>query len=586
MEKTRFAGLTALGLDDSVYADGGSFLSRNPKIIDTLLEVGAVTHKHDDAAPLADPTDAPVAEVLDTGGAIPAATAVHVGYTYEDERGGETLLSPTAVVSTDAPMEPPSGVLTAVVATDAGSLLPGSYYYAITLLDDAGGETELGPAVSVVREPGSAVGRVTLSGLDEDLVDGAVMWRLYRAIGGGSWAFLLDGDSASIVDDGLDCADATIAPPSNEDQNSTNGANVVRFTVPALPAGAQQVNVYVSAEGTFLSPCFFDSYLVADVGTEVDVTSLALLEGAPPDVSTSIPGATKIDALTEIENLDDAIAAAGGGGTGGSPYLGAWDNFTVYQPGDLVRHDSVLWRLGTGRDLSGSDPAPPDSGSPTEDLGSTFRGEFPWAHLLVDDPVTGVAWDGTESTPFAEESGKPPIYFAFDVVDAGRAAIEVLAGADAARREDLRIYVFKRSDPGGFVARSADPSSAPVGVPHGIIEERFWNAGRYIAAVIRDTDQSAMDFGIVIHSGVTDPATFGAGNIPAWVQLTSAFRGTWDPEKAYAAGDLVRDAAGDLWGFTASVFAGTVGDPFPGGSATRLALDPATTDARLTALEP
>jgi hypothetical protein len=300
MKKTKFAGLTVVEENDSVYTDGGTFLARNPEVTDRMLEVGAVTHRHDEHAALTDPAVGADASVSDTGGSIPAGVTLYVSYTLEDAQGGETTMAPAVAVSTDEPMQAPDTGFSAVADYTAGTLLAGTYYYAITLLDGSGGQSEIGPAVAVTRAPGYPAGRAMFSGLTSDFAaTGAVGWRLYRAVNGGDWAYLTDGSTDTFADDGIECADPTMRPPSASDTNATNQLTV---NVPAAAmAGATRVNLYLSVDGAFQSPALFAGYDVPVSGDlSVAMPALAVTEGSPPDVSTSLPGANKIDPDTEL----------------------------------------------------------------------------------------------------------------------------------------------------------------------------------------------------------------------------------------------------------------------------------------------
>jgi hypothetical protein len=111
MRRTLFAGLTALDPGESIYIDGGSFVARNPFITDRLLEVGAVSHRHDGAPAMQDPDTAPGVTVQSTGGSLPSSTTIFVGFTVLDDSDGESAISPlaTAVTPSGIIAPPPTG---------------------------------------------------------------------------------------------------------------------------------------------------------------------------------------------------------------------------------------------------------------------------------------------------------------------------------------------------------------------------------------------------------------------------------------------------------------------------------------------
>lgn len=303
MDKTPFAGLTRLAPNDPLSTDNSSFQAKNPSITDRLLQIGALTHRHNALPALGNPSGyAPLVSVYASGGSIPADTDISVGFTLNNATGGETELSDVTTVSTQPPYNPPASPITAVVDYGAGALLAATYYYAVTLVDGSGGETALGPYATGDRLPGYASGRVLLSGLNDDFgVDGAVAWRLYRAIGGGEFQFLATGTSDTFTDDGSVAVNCDVLPP--DDFNATtNEGNRLEVIVPSgvLISEAETFNVYLCTDGDFTTGSLVGTYPVASAMTVINVNSLALGAGSPPDVSSCIPGAHKIDPDSEL----------------------------------------------------------------------------------------------------------------------------------------------------------------------------------------------------------------------------------------------------------------------------------------------
>src|ERR1035437_2103053 len=164
-ERTPFAGLEVLAPTDSFSADGFRFQSINPGLIDHMLRIGALTHKHDAKAALATPAVVPTLTQAPTGGSIPGDLTIYSVFTLVDVDGGETLASAPAEIVTPPKYPDPQGVPTAVVSYEAGSLLANNFSYGVTITDGVGGETTLSPAASVLVEPGFATAEVTLAGL-------------------------------------------------------------------------------------------------------------------------------------------------------------------------------------------------------------------------------------------------------------------------------------------------------------------------------------------------------------------------------------------------------------------------------------
>jgi hypothetical protein len=305
MEKTSFAGLTVLDPSDSLSEDGFSFQALNPKIIDALLRLAVVTHRHDAHAALPNPTDDPLLGVLNVGGHIAADTSITVGYTLIDADGGETALNTTPqVITTQAGLADPGDAPALAADTAAGTLLAGSYTYAITVTDGLGGETALGPTRTVVIPTGSATNEVVISGMVALVTaSGGTGWRLWRSVNGGTWALINDGVTDTVTDDGSLCADSSVVPPDTT-TGTTNATSRLQVTVPApQDAAAVSFRIYATLDGTFASPALLGEYPVADLATVKTYDDLNFLTGSPPFVSLAKPGATLIDANTEIANL-------------------------------------------------------------------------------------------------------------------------------------------------------------------------------------------------------------------------------------------------------------------------------------------
>src|SRR4051812_27211386 len=141
MHATFFAGLTELEPGEPISTDGSAIAARNPSLIDHFLKIGAVTHRHDGHAAMPNPTIAPSATIIPSGGAIPSDLTIEVGYTLTDSDGGETILSDTDDVTTQAAIGAPDGSPDLEIDYTGGTLRIDTYFYGISFLDDSGGET-------------------------------------------------------------------------------------------------------------------------------------------------------------------------------------------------------------------------------------------------------------------------------------------------------------------------------------------------------------------------------------------------------------------------------------------------------------
>jgi len=338
VRKTLFAGLTVLEADESVTEDGAAFIGRDRDAIDYFLELGAKTHRHDARPGLLDPEQAMGGSALPSGGSIPADQAYALGYTLEDDSNGETLLSPITLVATPQPLDSPLAAASGSVDYDnGGELVVDTYYYAFSFIDGEGGETPVGPATPVEREPGFANARITLGGMGV-LADsaGAVGWRLYRAVGGGDFGYLASGIAAENTyhDQGSANVNCDITPLP-DDVNTTNGDNTLEIALPSadnLVASAAFINVYVSDGGDFVGDVLLDQFPLSSAGQRALYRELVLLESQPPDVNTSVGGASLIDPDRELLDWHWKRPVAGSGALG-SGALG--DVRLIESSGDL-----------------------------------------------------------------------------------------------------------------------------------------------------------------------------------------------------------------------------------------------------------
>lgn len=312
--KTAFAGLERLAPGDSLSSDGYVFQDGDRAVIDRLLRLGAVTHRHDAHAALANPTLAPVVAVNPSGGSIPAATPIYVTYTLLDSDGGETLPVDTVTVTTPIGYPDPTDAPSAAANYTAGTLLAGNYSYGLSITDGIGGETTLGPTVLAVVESGFPTAEVQLSGLAAILAavsggDPLASWRLWRSLNGSPWYLLGSGTADAFNDNGV-AGDCTVSPP---DVSTIKGANELTVQVPGgQPTGVVTFDIYASLDGSFTSPALLGSYPASDLGGPAKVyPSLTPLDGGTPAVSTCVGGANEIDAVTEVVNLARAVAIIG-----------------------------------------------------------------------------------------------------------------------------------------------------------------------------------------------------------------------------------------------------------------------------------
>lgn len=347
-DRTQFADLTRLAPQDPLSADGYGLQLRNPTLIDYFLRL-LFTGKHDGHAKLGDPAVAPTLTVDDTGGHIAADQAITVGYTLTDADGGETALSPLGDITTRASLIAPDTGPALAADFAAGTLLAGSYDYAVTLTDGLGGETTLSPINTILVPAGHTNARILVTGLDAILGSGAgaAGWRLWRSINDEDWHLIGTGADGSFTDDGSHAADCGVSPPQFE--GTTNATSVLHVTVPG-GQGARTVSysIYASVTGAFDQPSLLGTYPVAEINTVKSFTDLTFLAVTPPETSTAMPGLPKITAAELASGAGGGGGGGGGdGGGGGAGPLSIRPPWYMAPPGSIgppSAADAIVWQ--------------------------------------------------------------------------------------------------------------------------------------------------------------------------------------------------------------------------------------------------
>lgn len=308
-DRTPFADLTRLAPQDPLSTDGYGLQLRNPTLLDYFLRLiweGA----RDGHAALENPALDPVAAIV-AGGQIPSDLAITVGYTLTDADGGETELSPLAVVNTAASLQPTDFSPNVALDHAAGTLMAGSYDYAITLTDGAGGETELGPIATVLIPAGNPVNEIVVSNLAALAADNsAAGWRLWRSVNDEDFHLIAQGDTTvdAITDDGSLAADCGVMPPTSSTQ--TNATSRLQVTVPSPQGTAVAFNIYATTTGSFTQPSRLGSYAMTELDNVQTFDTLTFTADEPPEHATTMP----------------AIPGGGGGGGGLFAYPQAWES--------------------------------------------------------------------------------------------------------------------------------------------------------------------------------------------------------------------------------------------------------------------
>jgi hypothetical protein len=303
MKRTTFLGLTQLEPGDGLFDDNQGFTDRNVAVVARVLQY-LLSSPRDGHEALDNPDTAPTLGLADAGGSLPAGSPFSAVFTAVDAYGGETLPSPVVTDETPTTLADVPGPPTGVADYGGGTLPANSYYYVLTALDAAGGESEASDPLLVNVDPGNVNARVLLDGLQTAAeAAGGVSWRLYRATNGGQLGLLGQDSTETFTDDGSPCLDPQLQPPV---ASTGGGTALATVTVPValIPEGAVALRLYASPDPAFPSPSFVSEQAVVAGTPEYvwSVETFGLESGSPPPASTSLPA---------------VVGGGGGGGAGG-----------------------------------------------------------------------------------------------------------------------------------------------------------------------------------------------------------------------------------------------------------------------------
>ncbi len=313
MGRTQHLGLNKFGAEGRISDEGYKFSNRDRDLIDTIIQ-SLLLHDHSpepSGNSLVGPPagTAPTLTVASSGGVLLAGRDYYYKIAYVDVLGNETEAGVAGLASTpDALFPPESQVLT--TADTGGTLVAGTYKYALAFYQDGGGITTAPNTDVIVIPSGTSTNTVTIP--LPTLPDDADGWRIYRkAPGELEYWFLVSVASGptDYVDDGSINPDCTSRRSTANTTNSTN-----KITID-LPAGYLPLDLRVTgwriyrtgAAGSYPANSLVATVVEttteggADLVTTFDDIGEALNQGIPL-IQTAVP--------TPVAQLDAAVAFA------------------------------------------------------------------------------------------------------------------------------------------------------------------------------------------------------------------------------------------------------------------------------------
>lgn len=301
-------GLSILGPGDTLNSDGYKALDADRRLMDRLLTVGCEEHRHTgELGSDRTPTAPPGVELKTEGGTMSAGDRYFYAYTVIDDAGNESASSPQTPIDMPAAIAAPNApALTALVGS--GSLLPGTYSYVLSAY--------AGATTFETKAEGSAV--ITIFGINPgsvsiilpDLPLGAEGFNVYRKAPSGLHYLYIDSipnpvHGSTWVDDGSiegNC-DRSL-PPINRTSNANSVIVSFPGATPDLPEGWSW-RIYRSTSAQDWS----HSYLldITPVGVvphtplEWTDTGIGAQTGSPPVLSQVLNSPPKIRLTDGVE---------------------------------------------------------------------------------------------------------------------------------------------------------------------------------------------------------------------------------------------------------------------------------------------
>jgi hypothetical protein len=236
---TQRFGLThfGLGVDGSLFEDGGKFTGRDRRVIDRVLHA-LEAHDHSGGARVEDPEAVPTLELLSEGGSLPAGVTFYYRVSFIDRFGLESAAGPEVSVSTPGPVEIPAPPR--VEAKPGGELDPGLYWYALSV-HAGGNETQLSPPSVIGLSDWLSVA----IGSPNDFPEGAEevsVWRQGPLDSGFTRLVTMPIPTDPLeffLDDGSIASDPCACDPENlpPEENLTNATSSVVISLPSSEVG-------------------------------------------------------------------------------------------------------------------------------------------------------------------------------------------------------------------------------------------------------------------------------------------------------------------------------------------------------------
>lgn len=319
MSKTTNFGLEKFGAEGRLSDNGFKFTGKDREIIDALLFTLA-NHDHRKASGVTATLAGPI-ELLNltqavSGGVLAGGTTYFYKVSYTDFSGNETAAGPGFGITTPLPLSPPP-VQTPTTLTTGGTVEPGTYKFALSFFQTAGGETNAPNISTIVVPTGTSTNTITITA--PTIPADANGYKIYIKRPADFEYFLLKTvASGNYTWTGADLPDCAKKRPF---ANTSNQTNKVTITINALDLPLDSRVAAWNVYRTTNAGVYPSSSLVTivndtvtqggtDLVTTIDDTGTALTLGVPLDQTAILPTIPQLAADDVFASTSDPLPAA------------------------------------------------------------------------------------------------------------------------------------------------------------------------------------------------------------------------------------------------------------------------------------
>ena len=443
------------------------------------------------------------------------------------------------------------------VAGSGGTLAAGTYYYVITAIDGAGGETTPSPEITVVV---GASGKVTLTWNE---VPNAAGYNIYRGIISGAEELLsgsgLPATSNTFVDTGLPAAPVTLAIAASPNGLMAPIPSQVYLTLAAPSTSAIAFAGLLSISGA--SPSSFNGSMTYRVQQPYPVGTLTIRLNNPNSVpgGTSGGGGTATLALgpPSVDTTQQTALYAMSAGIGGIPYYNN-SNIVALWPADIPPIDGFPGG-GSGGGGTGGSGGGASGGGQGSTPGSSVSGGVDGNVGLIPQMIQFV-----NQMAIALGNGYPPQLYSDPNGTTDNPAKSVNIASISG--DVFGVVTIQTATPHGLATTQIGANVLISGVPIANYNSNGTGAHAFVVLTIPDGSHLTVRNLIAASAGTATSGTLTVSTQPVTSTFTAAYP-TWAANTTFLVGDIVQPPSpnGFYYVYTQAGISGATAPAFPTG---------------------